>query len=415
MMKIGPTPNLKGNSTATETSSAALQAGAKSGLKSLKNRQDLGFLQLPFREELLQSTVQLADQLKSKYDRMVFVGIGGSSLGPRVIEDCFAHLSQKKISFLDNLDPLEYRKTAEVIRSSFSKCCFVFVSKSGNTLETLSTLDFLIQDLGAAVIQQSVVITEPRSNPLYDWAQKHNCPKLEIPIDVGGRFSVLSPVGMLVAAFLNASPQLMLKGAAQALQDEDLVSDLMARSLESFEKELWITQFWFYSSSLRNFGGWLQQLWAESLAKKITRQGGIAPRVSTPIFQVGACDQHSVLQQCMEGHQDKWIIFNRVRSLEAMSESLRKSSFPHLQFTDGKKMGEILGAEAQATQAALAQQGVSTLQLWWEDCKPESLGYMFMFWQLVVGGLGESLSINAFDQPGVELGKKLTKEALKTL
>ena len=128
---------------------------------------------------------------------------------------------------------------------------------------------------------------------------------------------------------------------------------------------------------------------------------------------VGASDQHSILQQVMEGTKDKFIIFQRVEESETGSMRIRKAQFSETVSLEGRTMGELLRAEASATQEALVQSAVPTMTLKMKVLDEESLGYLFMFWQLVVAGLGEYLKIDAFNQPGVELGKVLAKAKLK--
>lgn len=383
---------------------------AQSSLEQFLNRQDIGFHHLPERSALWVEAAQMGKQLRQEFENMVVVGIGGSSLGPKALYEALYEPTQKhKIFFCENVDALEFQRIRQQI--DLKKTVWVFISKSGTTLETLVTADYVIADYkkqNLSLSQYFRVISEKKSSPLADWATKNKIAMLEIPLDVGGRFSVLSPVGMLPAEFMGWSAEKFRAGAKQALQDKKNVSLMMAQAYQSFEREEWISFFWFYSSLLRTFGAWLQQLWAESLAKKA------APRASTPLAAVGACDQHSLLQQVMEGAKDKWVVFLRVKACENAPHPLSQSEFPAQSFVVGRSMGEVLAAEAQATYAALSENKVSALEVQLPDLSPESLGYLFMYWQLVVAGLGEMMKLNAFDQPGVELGKKLAKDILKS-
>lgn len=379
-------------------------------------RKEIGFPDLPQRSDLWQSAKEQGSQLRKKFSDLVVVGIGGSALGPRVIVDLFAGASSSahKVHFCDNVDPQEFDNLFHQLKD-LDQVCWLIISKSGSTIETLTATDFVRQRYakrGISFYDKVVVVSEKKSNPLTDWAMKNSIPQLEIPIDVGGRFSVLTPVGMLPAAFLGVDVDEFRRGAAWALQQKELIAEVMAQTISSYQRGEWISFFWFYSSGLKNFGGWLQQLWAESLGKKVNRKAMPAPKASTPFSAVGACDQHSVLQQVMEGQKDKFVVFTRVQSLADSSEVLEQSDFLIQKIMLGKKMGKLLDIEAESTQKALMQQAVSTFSLQIQDQSPATLGALFMFWQLVVAGLGEYLDINAFDQPGVELGKRLTKESL---
>lgn len=390
---------------------------AKNSRLSFYKRKDLGFPFLPERKNLVQSTISLAESFRSRFHTLVIIGIGGSSLGPRVLQEIFeTPLSTHKLLFCDNVDSIEFDKLLLQI-SDFSKTGWVVISKSGTTIESLMSLDLIhqkYQEKNLSLFKQLAIITEKKENPLSVFAEKNNIPSLEIPLDVGGRFSVLTPVGMFPAAFLGLSIEDFMKGAEVAINNHSLIEQIVAKTLSSYQKEEWITFFWFYSSSLKYFGGWLQQLWAESLGKRTDRTGQPAPRASTPFSAIGACDQHSVLQQVMEGTPDKFVIFTRVQTAEARQHLLKESLFPQHNFLKGKALGDLLAAEAQATSKALSEVNVSNCVLKLQNLNPTSVGELFMFWQLVVACLGEALNINAFDQPGVELGKRLAKEILKS-
>ena len=381
-------------------------------LRTFLARKDIGFPQLVQRIPLWEQSYKEGEAFYKKFKKIVIVGLGGSSLGTRVIAEVFR---ARQIFFLDNVDALEFETLIEQL-GDLREAGWVFISKSGTTIESLCSLEFLEQIFnseGLNLASQSLVVSENKANTLVQWAQAHKIPQCEIPVDVGGRFSVLSPVGMLPAAFLGLDLEKFRLGAASAILDEDLVAQVMAQTVQSFERGEWITLLWTYNSSLKSFGGWFQQLWAESLAKTKDRHGKPAPRVSTPMAAVGACDQHSILQQVMEGARDKFVVFLRVEESEAGSQRLQKSQFSETKELVGRTMGELLKFEALATQEALTQSGVSTLTLKTKVLDEQSLGYLFMFWQLVVAGLGEYLQIDAFNQPGVELGKRLAKDKLQ--
>jgi len=189
---------------------------------------------------------------------------------------------------------------------------------------------------------------------------------------------------------------------------------MSAQFLQSFERQEWISFFWFYGSRYQNFGRWIQQLWAESLAKKLNRQNQVAKRVSTPMWAIGSSDQHSLLQQVIDGAKDKFVIFQRVREIEAGGAKLSSTQFAIQDFFLGHTMGQLIKAQAKATCQALNEHKISTMTLELADTSPECLGAQLLFWQLVVASIAEVLDINAFDQPGVELGKRLAKAILKS-
>ncbi|WP_413569511.1 glucose-6-phosphate isomerase [Bdellovibrio sp. HCB117] len=381
-------------------------------LKIFLHRKDIGFPQLVERIPLWQQSHKVGQEFSRRFKQLVVVGLGGSSLGNRVLAEVFR---AKNMFFVDNVDALEFETLMEEL-GDLKEVGWVFISKSGTTIESLCSLEFIDQmykQENLNLASQSVVISESKDNTLVQWAKKNDIPMCEIPVDVGGRFSVLSPVGMMPAAYLGLDLEKFRVGAMRALQDTALVTQTMAQVAQSYKREEWITLLWFYGSRLKNFGAWFQQLWAESLGKAHGRDGGPAARASTPMSAVGASDQHSILQQVMEGHRDKFVIFMRIEEAEAGSQRLKKAQFKETMDLEGRTMGELLRAEALATQEALTQNDVSTMTLKTKVLDEHTLGYMFMFWELVVAGLGEYLQIDAFNQPGVELGKRLAKEKLK--
>lgn len=378
-------------------------------------QKDIGFFQLPYRQELWDKSQELGAAFASRYKQMVLVGIGGSSLGPMAFYHAVGSKNQNELIFLDNPDSAHIEKQLQKIQ--WDNCAFVYISKSGGTLETLALASLLLSkqaDLGIDYRHCSVVISETKENPLSVWAKENSLPLLEIPQDVGGRFSVLTAVGVLPAVFLGHTAEDMRAGALSALQDKDKVAYFCQLAVESFKRQEWISFFWIYSTQLKDFGLWIQQLWAESLAKKQTRAGQTAPRVSTPFAALGANDQHSLLQQVMDGARDKWVVFMRTQSAEKKSIAVGKNHFSVHPYLSKISLGEILAAEARGTESALKQQGISTLSLHIGELNAQTLGYLFMFFELAVAGIAEHLDIDAYDQPGVELGKRLATKILSS-
>jgi glucose-6-phosphate isomerase len=391
--------------------SDSLRQTSQKSLQKFFARNDIGFVALPDRKNLWEHSQKLGHELREKFQNMVVVGIGGSSLGGRVLAQVSG---AQNVHFVDNVDAVEFELLFKRL-GDLSKTCWLFISKSGTTIETLLALEFIDQkykEQNLSLPKNSVVITENKTNTLSDWAKKNQVPQAEVPLDVGGRFSVLTPVGLVPAAFMGMDLEKMRQGAAQARENKKLVEDLMSHFAWSFEQNQWITLFWFYNSRAHSLGMWLNQLWAESLGKKTDRQGKAAPRASTPMWAIGAVDQHSVLQQVMEGAADKFVVFHRFDDAEGGTLKLQQSQFPETKPLQNKTMGTLLKAEAIATEEALRKSGVSTLCLKTKVLDAQSLSYYFMLFELVIAGLGEWADINAFDQPGVELGKRLAKDLL---
>ncbi len=394
----------------------AIQQKHKLALARVIDDKTLGFHQVTQRENLWTTSQQIADDFRKKYKTLVVMGIGGSALGGRVIKEALAFKTDREILFWDNVDPILMDSQLKKLDGKLETVGWAVISKSGNTIETLTQCDYVAQFYKAKNLnwtKQVVVITEPRENPLSNFAKKFEIPQLEVPLDVGGRFSVLTPVGLFPAAFLGLNINLLKAGANKALADVETVTALTALSEQSFINQEWITVFWTYSELLKTFGFWIQQLWAESLAKKVCRDNKTqAPRASTPMPCMGATDQHSILQQIAEGYKDKFVVFIRSEQSESQGQIINESLFNNMYHMNGKPFGQLLKAEAIATQAALTEHGVSNITITTPSMNEELLGYLFMYFELVVATIGESMNINTFNQPGVELGKVIAKDLL---
>jgi glucose-6-phosphate isomerase len=372
--------------------------------------QEQGFHRLLERDHLWESSEKLAQQFRKNFKELVVVGIGGSSLGFEVFKDFF---NISNVHLLDNVDPLAFQRLMENV--DLAQTAWVFISKSGTTIETLTTLDCVIDAYESQSMnwtKRFACITENKKSSLFQFAQENSIPLLEVPFDVGGRFSVFTPVGLFPLFFSGFSKEQIQRGMRAALERKENVLQLMTQFLASFERGEWITCFWFYSSHARALGQWISQLWAESLAKNVNQKGETAPRVSTPVWLKGACDQHSVLQQVMEGSRDKFVLFIDFMDLEHRAPQVQNPRFPETQILKGLSMGKLLLVESEATRRALEESGVSTLHLTLDQGNAEHISEFMMTMMLVVAGLGEALHINAFNQPGVELGKKIAKSIL---
>ncbi len=350
---------------------------------------------------------------KKRHRHYFVVGMGGSILGVQVFADVF---QKKNFEFIDNVDAFHFEHVLTNI-ANLEEVGWIFTSKSGATIETLAALDFISQYLtekSVSVQEHTIVITETKNSDLHLWAVAQKVLLFEVPLAVGGRFSVLTSVGLVPALLMGLDTEKIQTGALKAYKDQESLIVLTEAILLSFQREEWVSVLWSYSSRLKYFGHWWQQLWGESLAKKVDLQGKPAPRVSTPLPLVGATDQHSTLQQIMEGARDKMIIFVRSDDAEKGQISLKKSQLKPTNVLEGKNLGVLLKAEAEAIQQALSEVGVSNLTIKVPDLREENLGQLIMFFQLLVMSLGEALNINAFDQPGVELGKVMAKNILST-
>jgi glucose-6-phosphate isomerase len=371
-----------------------------------------GFIRAINEDKLWEAVDQRLEALRG-IDKVLVVGIGGSSLGTQVIAECFNTSSDCNLFFLEGAERYKW----DLLRNSgdWRDRHIVIVSKSGGTLETLVWIERLFEaDKSWLRPDKVTVICSPGNGALQTWAKQEALPILEIPEDVGGRFSVLTPVGMFPAGLMGLGCYDFREGARWALANVDLAANLAAVVLNGWKKDLWVTELWTYTEALKTFGQWWQQLWAESLAKKSGRDGKPAPRVSTPVSCIGPRDQHSVLQQLMEGYPDKQVLLTRVKGVETAGEVFTGQLFPGTSFhKKSVSLGGILGAEAQAFEQALVEAKIPHSVLELQTLNEQTLGALFMMWQMTISLLGEHLNIDTFNQPGVELGKRHAEKILR--
>ncbi len=393
------------------------QKNAARAIEKLLARQDIGFFRMDHRKTEISEILALAEKMRGEYSQIAILGIGGSALGALALFEALRPewIEDKKIMFFDNVDSRAFYRKLHSVRN-LEKTLWVVISKSGSTVETLMQADCIDAHLKSkglpGIANSAVAITEKKSSDLYDWAKNNNVPLLPVPLDVGGRFSVLTAVGLFPAAFAGISLEQMLRGAEKALQATELSQRMLAEYIVATREQAHAAYFFSYCDDLKNFGSWMEQLWAESLGKKHKLDGKEAPAVPIPIACRGATDQHSVLQQVAHGRERKIVTFFRVGCAESDQHSLKSAHFKTTDPLRGKSIGELLRAEAIATENALGEEKVQTLSVFTESLDEQSMGFMFMMFELLVGSLGTYLEIDPFDQPGVERGKVLARNIL---
>jgi glucose-6-phosphate isomerase len=383
-----------------------------SWLRVLK-RSEVGFPQIPERDEEWSALEKRLDECRDAR-RVIVVGIGGSSLGTQVIYECFRSESSAEIVFLEAPSPHMWTRL-RALGPDWLDNHLVIVSKSGNTLETLAWIERLsAQEPGYLNPKQCTVIASPGEGPLQKWAAANEIPRLWIPNNVGGRFSVLTAVSMFPAGLMGLSLHEFRTGAQWALERPQLATILSSETLAAWKREAWVSQMWTYSEGLRVFGEWWQQLWSESLGKKLDRQGKAASRVSVPLSCRGPRDQHSMVQQLIEGPGEKHVFVNRVTTVEDADGVFTPRIFPEMPFFEKEiSLGRVMGAQADSFELSLEEAKIPFTTLTVKGLNERSLGALFMLWQMTIAQLGDYLGIDAFNQPGVELGKRHAAKILR--
>ena len=349
------------------------------------------------------------------FETIVVLGIGGSALGARAVRDALAPEHASRLVVIDNIDPDTIVRTRDSLDPK--RTAFFIVSKSGSTAETAAQMILFrtwLEEAGRNPAEQMFLITDPENGPLRALANRDGYRSLEIPPRVGGRFSVLTPVGLLPAAVLGVDPAELLAGgralwhAVRDHEDHPLLDWVAAHSIRAEKEGQQIQVLMSYSDRLSTLGDWFAQLWGESLGKKFDRAGKVVHRGSTPLAAVGATDQHSLVQLFAEGPADKQFL---ILGLDGTKTPLTpigdeaaalSADFGYL---GGHSIDELFEAERVGTIQALGAAGRAVSRLQLDKLDAATLGALFVFFELATVLAAELLDVDPYDQPGVEAGK----------
>lgn len=405
---------LPGFSEALEAHREALLRARESLLAKRGDKaQMLGWLDLPEDTETLRAIRRYREENPWVED-FVLLGIGGSALGPKALEAAF-NAGGVRFHYVDHVEP---EPVLRLLRTLDPRKTLVnAISKSGATAETLAVLliflNWLREALGEGWRRHLVLTTDPRKGALRALAEREGLMAFAIPEDVGGRFSVLSPVGLMPLAFAGGDVEALLMGARQAnanaLAPLEESLPLQTAFLHHLHRHLPINVFMVYAKRLRYLPAWFVQLHDESLGKR-DREGKRVGTTALPAL--GPQDQHAQLQLFREGPLDKLLA---LVIPEGPTEDLPIPPWAGLEeagYLFGKGLFRLLKAEAEATYQALAEAGQRVFALYLPEVSPYAVGWLLqlLMWQTAL--LGELWGVNAFDQPGVELSKRLTRELL---
>ncbi len=387
---------------------------------------ELGFFELPERTALLDQTLNFVEQVRGRYKDIVLLGIGGSALGPVALRNALrpphwntlddaARDGFPRLHVLDNVDPVTVGAVLD--RVQFNDTLFLVVSKSGGTAETMSQyliVRGMLIEQGLPLAEHLVFVTDPEKGALRPIAEKEGIPALDIPPDVGGRFSVLTPVGLLPAALIGIDVRALLRGAGlmesrcrtKVVTENPAAAYALLQYMADTTRGRRVHVLMPYSDALRDIAGWFVQLWAESLGKVTPSGDHVGP---TPVPAVGATDQHSQVQLFMEGPHDKTVTFVAVRKGgRDLTIPALHSDVADLSYLGGRTLGELLDTERRATAGALASRGRPSVTLEMERVDASELGELLMLFSIATAYAGALYGVNAFDQPGVEQGKLFT-------
>ncbi len=405
------------------------QAAATAQKNVQKNRGTgwLGWTELPYNQkEIVAKIEKVAENVRKNFDNFVLLGIGGSALGPIAVQLALNHQHYNDLPadkrngprfFVeDNIDPERMQALLDVI--DVKRTCFNVITKSGATAETMSQYliisELLKKQVGEGWQKHIIATTDQEKGNLIKLAQKEGFELFYIPSSVGGRFSELSPVGLLPAAVCGIDIHGLLEGAAamdERCKTEDIWQNpalleavLQYIAMQDMEANIQVVMP--YADSLKYMADWFCQLWAESLGKNVTRKGMAVNVGQTPTKALGVTDQHSQLQLYTEGPYDKVITFLKVgkfRTEYPISHGCEE--FADVAFLGGKTLNQLIEAERQGTEYALYRAGRMSQTITLPEVNAYTVGQLLYFFEMATAYVGELLDIDAFNQPGVEESK----------
>jgi len=357
------------------------------------------------------------------FEHVIVLGTGGSSLGGQTLvalkDQGFGPQSGRpKLWFMDNVDPSTFTELAA--RLPLARTGLIVISKSGTTAETLTQFLTLLPELEAKVgkgklAEHVIAITEPSDNALGRLAARIGCPILDHDPRVGGRFSVLSLVGLLPAMIAGLDVGAVREGAASVpdpvlqASDAGALPPAVGAALSvglARERGIGTTVLMPYCDRLGYFGFWYRQLWAESLGK-----GGNG---TTPVRAMGTVDQHSQLQLYLGGPADKMFTV-LILDTAGKGKPIAPASLggdKSLAYLENQSLGDLLLAEAEATAVTLVKNGRPTRIVRIATLDERVMGALMMHYMLETMFAAHLLGVDAFDQPAVEEGKILTRQYL---
>jgi glucose-6-phosphate isomerase len=397
-------------------------------LRMRRSPKDLTWINLPNQQEMALDVLSYAREVEGVYDDVIVLGIGGSALGVTALKTALLPFNTDLMSseerrhprlfVLDNVDPGWVMPTLRLLDPERTLC--IVTSKSGSTTETMAQFliarEWLRERLGDGTACHVVAITDPAKGALHEIAEREGYRTFPIPEGVGGRFSVLSPVGLLPAALVGIDIQELLAGAAYAdtlcsvrsLRKNPAGMNAALQRL-AYDRGQRISVMMPYSQHLRDVADWFRQLWAESLGKKMNTLGRRVNLGPTPVSALGTTDQHSQIQLYVEGPPDKVI------NLVAVERFDEEGPIPEagaeetdVAYLGGHSLAELINVEREATAAALTEAGRPNCTHFLPEVNPFTVGQFLFMLEMQTAIAALFFAVNAYDQPGVEAGKVAT-------
>lgn len=390
------------------------------------------FRELPHERIQVDEIKQIVAEYRPTTDNLIVLGIGGSALGNTALQSALNpstynllpadRRSGPRLFVLDNVDPVWFEAVMDICGQDWSRTLVNVISKSGETAETsaqfLIVRDRMVQALGEDEARQRIIVTTDAAHgTMRKIVDQQQYRSLVVPDGVGGRFSVLTPVGLFSAAMCGIDIDALLEGAAAmdpAVSDPNPLANPAARIAAIhhlyMERGKRLHVMMPYSQQLKDMADWYRQLWAESLGKiRPSDNENVGP---TPIKALGATDQHSQVQLYREGPNDKVITFLEVEEFDVDTVVPRAFSgieaMDYLGRSEDGTLGGLLNIEKKATELALLASQRPSLTIRFPAVTARTVGEFIYLYESVIPIMGKLSAINPYDQPAVELGKQLT-------
>ena len=390
-------------------------AEAEAVLEGLRNHQDqelAALFGLPAREDDLAALETVANRYRERFDDVVVLGAGGSSLGGQTLVALAPAVGPPRLHFMDNIDPGHFE--ALLKRLDPARTGYLAISKSGTTAETLAQTLICMAAAPGAVADRFTAIVEPGTSPLRRLAEHHGMALLDHDPHISGRFSVLSVTGLLPGLIaglegraLRAGARVVLEAAFAAPRAAACAPAAAAAVAVGLQREQGVgtTVLMPYAEALGPFAKWFRQLWAESLGK--------AGHGTTPAAAMGVTDQHSQLQLYLDGPRDKlFTLITVARDGAGPVIPEGSSDDPELAYLEGHRLGDLMAAEQRATADSLASGGLPLRRIELDGLDERALGGLLMHFMLetiIAAGL---MGVDPFGQPAVEQGKQRARDYL---
>lgn len=401
-------------------------------LACMRQQGQTAYRELPYREDIVEKVLAMTDRYKERTENLVVLGIGGSALGnialQTALNDPYYNLLPSdrrpgpRLFVVDNVDPVQVASLLELLDGELDATTFNVISKSGETAETASQFltirNLLRTRYGEQGLRDHVMVTtDPTSGTMRSIADADGYDTLEVPDGVGGRWSVLSAVGLFSAAMCGIDIPGLMAGAA-AMDDRvktATMRDNPAAIMAAVHNLMYtsmgkpIAVMMPYSYQLKDLSDWYRQLWAESLGKNKDLDGNDVAVGSTPVKALGTTDQHSQVQLYREGPNDKVFTFLEVesfgRDVDIPNELPDNDSLSYL---GNQKFSRLLNAEKAATEYALVASQRPCMTVTFPTISAYTVGQFIYLFEVTTSLMGLLLNVNAYDQPAVQLGKEGT-------